>query len=555
MGTRIALPIHDCLRSRATGTRPGVRIGRTCLLALLGFLVACASVPPDLGRSEVEDLVTARGLPHVANEDVDTMVEGLSGEALTVEAAIRIALINNPQLKAEFARLGFAAAEIYAAGRISNPRFSGAFLEPSVAGEVMQIGLGLAISFTDLLTLPARQRLAAAEFERAKQSIGAAVLDVAARTQADYYRLVTAEQVAALRSQTARAAALSAELAGRFHAAGNLSPRDLALERAAASEARLIALNAEVAVYRVRADFGATLGISTGLGWDVPDALPLPVDAEDAITDVLTLAETYRLDLAAARTGVDLLADRLGVTNWTRWLGDIGIGVETERETDGSRITGPTIGIEIPVFTQNRDAVLRAQADLSAAIAEFERVSIDVGNSVRRAHAEVLNARARIEEYRDTLVPQRAAAVARAQEEVNFMLIGVFELIASKQAEYDAYQGYIEAVGDYWLARTELSRTVNNALPSSLAASSDPLDLESVLQPEKGGMRHDEMTKGDMRMGGQDSMPGMDHGAHGADHARPPGPGPNSANEPGADSPPTAPTPRHDQRKPSGDER
>ena len=32
------------------------------------------------------------------------------------------------------------------------------------------------------------------------------------------------------------------------------------------------------------------------------------------------------------------------------------------------------------------------------------------------------------------------------------MLIGAFELIAIKQDEYDTYQGYLEAIGDYWVA-------------------------------------------------------------------------------------------------------
>ncbi len=477
---------------------------RACSVALIGLVSACTTLPPDLGRSDVDALVRLRGLPVVDGQTTDDFITALIAAPLTVESSIRIALVKNARLKAAYARLGFAAAEVYAAGRISNPRFSGAFLDSNAAGELMQISLGLAISFTDLLTLPARQRLAAAEFAHVKQSIGAEVLDLAAQTQADYHRFVAAKQVAALRQQTARAAELSAALAGQFHAAGNLSARNLALERAAASEAQLIALEAEVHVHRARAEFGTTLGLTTGLAWDAPAHLPLPVKAEDDIDHLLELAASSRLDLAAARSKVDLLADRLGVTNWTRWLGDIQFGVETERETDGARLTGPTIGIEIPIFSQNRDAVLRAEAELTSAIAAYERILIDVENSVRLAGAEVANARARIAEYRDVLVPQRVAAVARAQEEVNFMLIGIFELIASKQAEYDAYHGYIEVVAEYWLARTELSRAVNNALPSSLSIGQDRLNIETTLLPRNGSPSK----------AGHDGGPAMNHTMH-----------------------------------------
>ena len=45
------------------------------------------------------------------------------------------------------------------------------------------------------------------------------------------------------------------------------------------------------------------------------------------------------------------------------------------------------------------------------------------------------------------------------------MLIGAFELIQSKQLEYDSYAAYIEAIRDYWLARTALARAVGRKLP------------------------------------------------------------------------------------------
>lgn len=36
----------------------------------------------------------------------------------------------------------------------------------------------------------------------------------------------------------------------------------------------------------------------------------------------------------------------------------------------------------------------------------------------------------------------------------------ILELLLAKQQQYDAYQGYLEAVRDYWLARIDLMRTV-----------------------------------------------------------------------------------------------
>jgi cobalt-zinc-cadmium efflux system outer membrane protein len=49
------------------------------------------------------------------------------------------------------------------------------------------------------------------------------------------------------------------------------------------------------------------------------------------------------------------------------------------------------------------------------------------------------------------------------------MLVGQFELLLAKQEEYDAWQGYLEAVRDYWVARSDLERAIGGALPGAAA--------------------------------------------------------------------------------------
>ena len=124
------------------------------LLALSG----CASVPADLGRGDVDALIQARGQPLDASASIEASAEllrSLTAAPLTPDSAVRIALINSPSLKAVYAELGFAAANVYEAGRIRNPIFSGALLDSSASGERDQLTLGLVGSFTDLITLPA----------------------------------------------------------------------------------------------------------------------------------------------------------------------------------------------------------------------------------------------------------------------------------------------------------------------------------------------------------------------------------------------------------------
>jgi cobalt-zinc-cadmium efflux system outer membrane protein len=62
------------------------------------------------------------------------------------------------------------------------------------------------------------------------------------------------------------------------------------------------------------------------------------------------------------------------------------------------------------------------------------------------------------------MIPLREKVVRLSQEQYDAMLLGVYQLLAAKQAEVTAYREYIEAVRDYWLARSDLERAVGGRL-------------------------------------------------------------------------------------------
>ena len=432
-------------------------------MCLLLFCAGCAAVPEDLGRGDVTALVAERGVdPRTLNIPGTTLE---TSNPLGVDIAIAAALSNNPEMRAQFARLGFSAADIYQANRISNPLFSASWLRAEDSGGGHQLSLGLVTSLTDIITRPARLRLAKADFERLKMDVGNAVMTTLATTQAAYYAYVAAEQIVDLRQQTAKAAQLSFELAARFEQAGNITARELALAEADAVDAEIVLIEAQQAAYEHRNRLAAQMGVSVAAAWQVPRQLPLPRPQDDDLQALLALAKASRLDLAVGEAKVDLLAQQRGFESWRRWLADSTLGVERERETDGAYLSGPTIEFQLPVFSQNRDVVLRMDSEFQQALAELDALQLAVVDDVHLAFVAMGHAGDRVALYRQRLLPALQTATARAQEEQNYMLIGVFELLASKQEEYNHYQAYIEALKEYWLARTALGRAVGNTLP------------------------------------------------------------------------------------------
>jgi cobalt-zinc-cadmium efflux system outer membrane protein len=504
-------------------------------LALSAALGGCASLAPQPRDAELATLLSERGGPAVQWSAVGAPAEERAAidrwldQPMTLDAAVRVAMLRSPRLQEEYARLGLARAEVLEAVEIENPRLSYQRLSIDDGGHNRTTGISLPLF--DLLLLPAKSRLAGKDYERARFDVADAVLGVVAEVEAAWYRYVTARQVAGMREAVAEGLDASAELAGRFHDAGNISALQLAQEQAAASQARIEALHARADATRHRLELTTLLGLrGDEAAWEASDTLPLPVPEEDAADALVATARDGNLQLQAARKQAEVLADALGLTRRLRWLGGSEIGYERETEASGERLRGPEISLELPIFNQGQAKLARAEAQLAEALARVQLAEIGVENGVRTGVDGVAAMREVVRLHREALVPQRETIVAREQERQNFMLIGVFELIQAKVAEYDAYQSYLEAVRDYWLARVELARTVGRRLPSDAGIGARTPSVQDILTPAAamdhsghGGMDHSQhqgMDHGKPKPAETSGHEGMDHSQHqGMDHA------------------------------------
>lgn len=184
-----------------------------------------------------------------------------------------------------------------------------------------------------------------------------------------------------------------------------------------------------------------------------------------------------RLDVAAARKRIEALQKSLGITEGTRLFpGGIDIGVDTEKNPDRSRVTGPSIDVELPIFDQGQARVATLQAQLRQAQDRLAALAIDVRSEIRE-NREILEGRRQLADtYRQTLLPQRVSILKLSQEQYNFMLKGSYDLLLAKQQEIGAERAYIQTWRDYWTARAELEKAVGGFLPVPAAAEAKQTD-------------------------------------------------------------------------------
>ena len=132
------------------------------LLIVLG-MQGCISVQPCIHFEAVQKLSRERGQPEVVwtqtpEEEKDYAQQALeiALDGLTRNEAARIAVLNNPTLKAEFGKLGLAAADLAQAKLPRNPSVDALVAVPISIGNS---SLGLAGWLSDLWQLPRQKRV------------------------------------------------------------------------------------------------------------------------------------------------------------------------------------------------------------------------------------------------------------------------------------------------------------------------------------------------------------------------------------------------------------
>lgn len=442
--------------------------------ASLCLLAGCASLSLPPPRAAVAEAVTARtGLAPATNDAA--VAQALSRE-LTPAEATRIALLRSPTLALRLAELGVARAEVQALTTIANPTLSLSFLDPLGApGRRIERGLGQPLA--DLLLRPGRSRLGSADHAAARDEAAAAIVALALDVEAAWFAAVGARQLAAIRALQAELADAGAELGQRYADAGNLAEDETAALRADAAEARLAAQAASRAARRERRALEALLGLRAGESVQLPDRLPRIATDDTLPGDLAARALAQRLDLAAAATRVERQREALALARRWRLLGEVELGYTRESEPDGGLERGPEIALALPIFHQGQAGIAQAEAALALAEATLDAARAQLAQQVDDAREDLLAQRAAVESLLGGLLPASATRVARLQEQQAWMLVGPFELIEAREAQFEAWARHVEAVGAYWGARVALRRAVGGPMPEWSGPLPAPLGL------------------------------------------------------------------------------
>ena len=437
------------------------------------LLTGCASVSQQDAFQSVRDEVSSRtGQDVVWNQgsaDDEKAVEatrGMLARPLRADDAVRIALLNNPDLQAMFEEIGISQADLVQAGLLHNPTLLGSWRFPDEAPSMTDTEYSLAADFLDLVMIPMRVRIAQANLEQTELRIDQQVLELVTQVRTAFYTYQAESQLEARLRLIGDADQAAAELAKAQQQAGNTTDLESASRQAQFAAAHVELAEARKEEFGARERLNRLMGLwGDDLAWTAAPNLPELPEREMPLGDLEALAISQRRDLAAMQRGVDAIGMALALKTNTRYLPTtIEVGADTEKQSDGQRITGPTLALTVPIFDQGQGEIARLTAEYRMAQRRLESRAIQIRSEVREAVEALKMDRDLVEYDRKTVLPLNIQVVNQSQLQFNAMQKNTFDLFLSKQQELEAEKVYLGAWRDYWIARAELEQAVGGRL-------------------------------------------------------------------------------------------
>jgi len=500
-----------------------------CLFSLSLLLVsACATVDPraDYVRSE-KSVAAATGVDEVydptAEKEGEERARALLEDGLSIDEAVRVALLNNRGFQAAFLEIGASRADVVQSGLLSNPSLSLSLRFPE-GGGLANLSAGFAQQIADFWQIPVRKRVAEAQLEQVILSAADAAVQLSAGVKQAYYQVIAAENAEALARENLELVQRSVDLAQARFDAGEVGQVDVNLVRTnligAQLEAMVVRRNREEAANRL----SRLMGLSRSHpAWTLSDTWPEPVPLNVDDDQVLLAAIEHRLDarVAALRVkaaeaelekeyrsvfpnvtlgleaerperralpGRTVLADTARASIGAGSLTAPSIQSRGERRRERSQIIdlllGPTLDITLPIWDQNQVQIAKAGYRVQQLRAAHEDLLDDVAREVADALSAIRSAQELVRFYETEALPHARQSVEAARATYEAGEQSVLVLIEAQETLIAQQRAQLTVLRDLAQAQAELERAVGVPIPTGLERSGDS-------QP------HDEEPSGD----------------------------------------------------------
>jgi outer membrane protein TolC len=291
-------------------------------------------------------------------------------QPLTPNALAIIAILENPDLRAQRARAGVTDAQAFAARLLPDPSFQANFDKILSGPDIFDAyGAQLGLDLNMLRTRGVTRQSGEASRRQVRLDIAWAEWNTAGQARLQGVRILALEQQLKVAQATARSAESLFGAVSRAAGRGDVSATDLDTRRQALLDAQSKLRTAETDLATARADLNKQLGLPPEMVLVLapPAASPVPPSAQT----LLDQAIARRLDLQALRAGYDVAEADLHKAVLDQFP-NLSLTLAGARDTANNKTIGPAVGFNLPLWNRNRGGIAIAKATREQLRAEYD---------------------------------------------------------------------------------------------------------------------------------------------------------------------------------------
>ena len=432
---------------------------RFCVLTCLGLVVGGCHLPDGVPTSGTEeaprsDLSAAEEArteeafaSHAEGPEKEPASSAISEGPLDLQAALKIADLHHPEIRAARARVVAASGRATQAETWLNPRFEArmesARFEGRTTGDAEYL-----IGATQTLPIGGRVGAAAsvarADEKRLALELEATRRRIYSRVRGAFFALLYSERLVATERELLDTAESGVRIAQVRLTAGEGIQEEVVRAELEAEGARLQLGQAQASLERTRLVLAESMGrpdieVSSVEG-DLYETLDVP-----SLEGVLERIDAHP-ELLAASANAEASEARLRLAEVER-IPDVDVGLMYRRlEETSTDAFDVGFGIPLPIFNRNEGKIIEARANLAGARAEAELRRTSFKTRARLVHRELSQALVEVSAYRERLLPRVENVLASAEARYRAGDASLAELLPVQRDAARLKLAYLEAV-------------------------------------------------------------------------------------------------------------
>ncbi len=439
------------------------RLNYFYLLIIIPITAGCSSTPAK------EISLTPQLSEHIIqlnNDNAQKLAFKETVDKLSLQAALSLALVNNPELKAFSWQTRAAEALELQAGLIPNPKVKLELEEYDAEGTGFDTA-ETSITLSQLVLLGGKRskRKAVAGFKQdlAMQDYEAKRLDVFAQTTQAFIDVLAAQKYVALATETV-------DLATKVHAAANArveagkaSPIEEKRSNISLSMSKMELVRAKRKLTSLRSRLGGMWGNTEPTFNEVTGALKIIMASIPSYTSLMDDI-SQNPDVARWKAETELRKASVALERSIA-IPDLAASAGLQQfEETGNDAYKFGVGFVIPVFDRNQGNIKAARHQLSKVDEEKSSAILQIQNDLIEAYQNLTAAHFEANTLQKSILPDAQSAFDSASSGYKYGKLGYLEVIDAQRTMFSAKARYIKSLASYHKAVVTVERLIGRAI-------------------------------------------------------------------------------------------